>query len=58
MLWNHPTIATFASYLAKQLVPEANSEDDSAVADDSADSVLDTLFDSVESVPAGSESGI
>ena len=23
MLWNHPTIASFASYLAEQLVPEA-----------------------------------
>ena len=58
MLWNHPTIATFASYLAKQLVPEANSEDDSAVADDSADSVLDSLFDSVESTSASTESRI
>ena len=56
MLWNHPTIATFASYLAKQLVPEVNSEADDDGADDSGDSLLDSLFDSVESTSSGSES--
>ena len=45
MLWNHPTIASFAGYLAKQLVPDAESADGDA-ADDS--SVLDSLFDSIE----------
>jgi phthiocerol/phenolphthiocerol synthesis type-I polyketide synthase A len=47
MLWNHPTIASFASYLAKQLVPQDNSEVDGDAVDGS--SVLDSLFDSVES---------
>ncbi|WP_137149071.1 type I polyketide synthase [Mycolicibacterium sp. CR10] len=47
MLFNHPTIATFASYLAKQLVPDADADD--GMADDSGDSLLDSLFDSVES---------
>ena len=47
MLFNHPTIATFAGYLANLLVPDAGSGDDGA--DDSGDSFLDSLFDSVES---------
>ncbi|WP_099023348.1 type I polyketide synthase [Mycolicibacterium palauense] len=54
MLWNHPTIVSFADYLAVTLTPQgsdgdagdASAEND---ADDSADSVLDSLFDSVES---------
>ncbi len=59
MLWNHPTISSLAAYLAEMLAPEEESvEDDVDVAHDSASSVLDALFDSVESVPAGSESGI
>ena len=58
MLWNHPTIASFASYLAKKLVPQENSEGDSDVVYDSADSVLDSLFDSVESTSASTESRI
>ena len=28
MLWNHPTIASLAEYLAKKLVPQKDSEDD------------------------------
>ena len=28
MLWNHPTIASLASYLAKKLLPQKDSEDD------------------------------
>jgi hypothetical protein len=38
--------------------PEAPEEDTTDLAPDSAGSVLDELFDSVESASAGSESGI
>ncbi|HZN81208.1 MAG TPA: beta-ketoacyl reductase, partial [Mycobacterium sp.] len=48
MLWNHPTIASFSGYLAEQLVPQESSDGDSEI-DGSTDSVLDSLFDSVES---------
>ncbi len=47
MLFNHPTIASFTGYLVARISPsetEDNFEDD-----DSAGSVLDSLFDSVES---------
>ncbi|MDZ4268333.1 MAG: acyl carrier protein, partial [Mycobacterium sp.] len=47
MLFNHPTIATFASYLANLLVPGTDIDD--AAAEDPGDSLLDSLFDSVES---------
>ena len=47
MLFNHPTIASFADYLALRLVPGA--ADDDLDEDDSAGSVLDSLFDTVES---------
>ena len=52
MLFNHPTITTFSGYLAQQLVPE--SADDASGegpddADDPGDSLLGSLFDSVES---------
>ena len=50
MLFNHPTIATFATYLARQLVPDLDGDGDvDEDADDSSDSLLDSLFDSVES---------
>ncbi len=58
MLWNHPTIASLAGYLAKKLLPQADSDNDVDVLPDSASSVLNELFDSVESAPAGSERGI
>ena len=58
MLWNHPTIATLAEYLAKKLFPQNNWEGDVDVTLDPASSVLDTLFDSVESASARSQSGI
>ncbi len=66
LLWNHPTISSFAGCLAEMLVPvkEADKEPEADDADLSADSmsVLDALFDSVESdpesAPASSESGI
>ena len=57
MLWNHPTIASFAEYLAAMLQPPTDSpadEDD----DIAGESVLDSLFDSVESTSAGTESRI
>jgi phthiocerol/phenolphthiocerol synthesis type-I polyketide synthase A len=58
MLWNHPTIVLLAEHLAKKLVPQKDSESGIDVVLDSAGSVLDALFDSVESAPAGSESRI
>ncbi|WP_133055894.1 KR domain-containing protein, partial [Mycolicibacter longobardus] len=58
MLWNHPTTAALAAHLTGKLLPhEDTDDDDSAVAGgelpESADSVLNELFDSVESAPAG-----
>ncbi|MFM9034353.1 MAG: KR domain-containing protein, partial [Mycobacterium sp.] len=47
MLFNHPTIAGFAGYLANRVMPEAATEGDETV-EDSAGSVLDSLFDTVE----------
>jgi phthiocerol/phenolphthiocerol synthesis type-I polyketide synthase A len=59
MLFDHPTIASLAAYLADLLAPpEVPEEDTSDLAFDSAGSVLDELFDSVESASAGSESGV
>jgi phthiocerol/phenolphthiocerol synthesis type-I polyketide synthase D len=62
MLWNHPTISSLAVYLAEMLAPQQVPQEDRDVdrADltlDSSSSVLDELFDSVESASAGSESG-
>jgi phthiocerol/phenolphthiocerol synthesis type-I polyketide synthase D len=60
MLWDHPTIASLAGFLAEMLAPQKEepqiNEPDEA--HDSEISVLDALFDSVESAVAGSESGI
>jgi phthiocerol/phenolphthiocerol synthesis type-I polyketide synthase A len=58
MLWNHPTIALLAEYLTKKLLPQQDSENDVDLVPESADSVLDVLFDSVESTAVGSESRI
>lgn len=58
MLFNHPTVSSLASYLAKKLVPQENPDDDIDMLTDSASSVLNDLFDSVESAPAGSERGV
>ncbi len=58
MLWNHPTISSLSAYLAEMLAPQQvphNNDADPEI--DSAGSVLDELFDSVESASAGSESG-
>ncbi|MGE2835896.1 acyltransferase domain-containing protein [Mycobacterium sp. SMC-4] len=46
MLWNHPTIASLAAHLAEKVAPPA--EDDDAGLEESSDSLLDSLFDSVE----------
>ncbi|MGE5695634.1 MAG: type I polyketide synthase [Candidatus Sericytochromatia bacterium] len=58
MLWNHPTIAMLAEHLSKKLLPQNESVDDVDGKADAEGSVLDALFDSVESSPTGSESGI
>jgi phthiocerol/phenolphthiocerol synthesis type-I polyketide synthase A len=58
MLWNHPTIESLTTFLVEKLSPEHDSDSDIDVLSDSTSSVLDTLFDEVESAPAGIESGI
>jgi phthiocerol/phenolphthiocerol synthesis type-I polyketide synthase A len=67
MLFDHPTISSWAAYVAETLAPGQVSEVGSQigaaedlveVTTDSEGSVLDALFDSVESATAGSESGI
>ena len=59
MLWNHPTISSLAAFLAEMLAPQQVPQEDHAdLALDSESSVLDELFDSVESASAGRESGI
>jgi len=63
MLWNHPTIASLADYLATRLSPTDPTNPDEPVdgTDPLADgegSVLDELFDSVELASGGWESGI
>jgi phthiocerol/phenolphthiocerol synthesis type-I polyketide synthase A len=58
MLWNHPTVESLATYLVKKLFPAEDPGEDIDGLADSGGSVLDDLFDIVESAPAGSESGI
>ena len=59
MLWNHPTISSLAGYVAEILSPPEEPEEiDVDLTLDATSSVLDALFDSVESAEAGSESGI
>jgi phthiocerol/phenolphthiocerol synthesis type-I polyketide synthase A len=58
MLFNYPTVASLAAYLAAKVIPPKESDDDGDGKPDSDGSVLDDLFDIVESAPAGSESGI
>ncbi|OBY29433.1 KR domain-containing protein, partial [Mycolicibacter kumamotonensis] len=57
MLWNHPTTAALAAHLTGKLLPQEDSGADPAATNgelaESADSVLNELFDSVESAPAG-----
>ncbi|MGB6209881.1 type I polyketide synthase [Mycobacterium sp.] len=58
MLFNYPTILTLAEHLAKKLLPQTDSDNDVDALRGTDSSVLDDLFDSVESAPAGSERGI
>jgi phthiocerol/phenolphthiocerol synthesis type-I polyketide synthase A len=58
MLFNYPTIIALAEHLAKKLLPQTDSDSESDAMGDEDSSVLDDLFDSVESAPAGSERGI
>ena len=59
MLWNHPAISSLAAYLAEMLAPQqVPQKSDADLTLDSESSVLDELFDSVESASAGRESGI
>src|SRR6201996_7863276 len=59
MLFNHPTIASLATYVAGLLAPPDTPEEDSVGSSAEPErSVLDDLFDSVESASASSESGI
>jgi phthiocerol/phenolphthiocerol synthesis type-I polyketide synthase A len=55
MLWNHPTIASLTTYLAEKIAPQQDSGSDVDVLPDSTGSVLDTLFDEVESSPQASK---
>jgi phthiocerol/phenolphthiocerol synthesis type-I polyketide synthase A len=60
MLFNHPTIASLADYLAKIVAPQDDSQVDemanlAAQLSASAGSVLDSLFDRIESTPPEGE---
>jgi phthiocerol/phenolphthiocerol synthesis type-I polyketide synthase A len=63
MLWNNPTISSLAAYMTEMLVAQRVLQEDvheGTVVEtpDPGGSVLEALFDSVESATAGSESGI
>jgi phthiocerol/phenolphthiocerol synthesis type-I polyketide synthase A len=56
MLFNHPTVASLADYLANLVAPSHDSEDDAmALLSASAGSVLDSLFDRIESTSTEAE---
>ncbi|QUR66898.1 type I polyketide synthase [Mycobacterium spongiae] len=56
MLFNYPTVARLADYLTQLLAPQADSGvDEIAVLSASAGSVLDSLFDTIESTPLAPE---
>ena len=57
MLWNHPTIAALAGFLAEKVAPATVAEEEDAGFDDESDGLLDSLFDDVES-SAGAEGGL
>ncbi|MFM9034247.1 MAG: SDR family NAD(P)-dependent oxidoreductase, partial [Mycobacterium sp.] len=57
MLWNHPTVGSFAEHVAGLLTPAAEAPAESSFAAEAAEdsvSVLDALFDSIESSEGGS----
>ncbi len=58
MLFNHPTVALLAKYLARIVAPQDDSEEDEmALLSASAGSILDSLFDEIESTsPEGDRS--
>ncbi len=59
MFWNHPTISSLATFLAEELAPEELPEESGVyMTSESASSVLDALFDSVESASAGTGNGV
>ena len=59
MLFNHPTIGSLATYVAGLLAPpDVPEENSGGSAGEPERSVLDDLFDSVESASASSESGL
>ena len=59
MLFNHPTIASLATYVAGLLAPPDAPEEDSVGSSAEPErSVLDDLFDSVESASASSDGGL
>ncbi len=59
MLWNHPTVVSLTTYLVDKLSPQQKSGDGRTdLLQESSDSVLDSLFDQVESTPTSVESGI
>jgi phthiocerol/phenolphthiocerol synthesis type-I polyketide synthase A len=51
MLWNHPTVASLAAHLAKRVSPQEDSGGNGDALPESRNSVLDALFDGVESAP-------
>jgi phthiocerol/phenolphthiocerol synthesis type-I polyketide synthase A/phthiocerol/phenolphthiocerol synthesis type-I polyketide synthase B len=56
MLFNHPTVAALADYLAKVVTPQADpGNDEIAELSASAGSTLDSLFDRIESAPVAAE---
>jgi phthiocerol/phenolphthiocerol synthesis type-I polyketide synthase A len=56
MLFNHPTVASLADYLAHLVAPQDDSHVDAMVAlSASAGSVLDSLFDRIESTSPDAE---
>jgi acyl transferase domain-containing protein/acyl carrier protein len=48
MLWNHPTLTSFAEHVAGLLTPEPADEEPAEESSEGSFSVLDALFDSVE----------
>ncbi|CAM4286909.1 Beta-ketoacyl-acyl-carrier-protein synthase I [Mycobacterium basiliense] len=56
MLFNHPTVAALARYLAKRVAPQDSPEEDAMTAlSSSAGSILDSLFDRIESASTEAE---